>query len=155
MEAAQKHFEEQGTCIYCRIIEYETQARKRIIYENEKFVVLAPFASRIPFELRVYPKTHQYSFGMIDENDMPFAAAALQAALQSLRAALGDPAYNFFIHSVPSHMDAKQYHWHLEIIPKTAVWAGFEISTGMYISSLAPEDAASFLKGALEDKKQS
>ena len=153
-ETAQKHFEEQGSCIYCRVIEYEIQAQKRIIYENEKFVVLAPFASRIPFELRVYPKTHQCSFGMLDDADTPLAAAALQAALQSLRIALGDPAYNFFIHSTPSHVDAKHYHWHLEIIPKTAIWAGFEISTGMYISSLAPEDAAAFLKEALESKNQ-
>lgn len=150
MEAAQKHFEEQGACVYCRVIQYEIQEQKRIVYENEKFVVLAPFASRIPFELRIYPKTHEPDFGNLPEEDLLFAASALQAALQSLRVALGDPAYNFFIHSVPSHMDAKQYHWHLEIIPKTAVWAGFEISTGMYISSLAPEDAAAFLKQALE-----
>lgn len=148
-ETAQKHFTELGECIYCRVIQYELEAQKRIVYENEKFVVLAPFASRIPFELRIYPKAHQYSFGALADEDLSFAGLALQAALRSLRVALGDPAYNFFIHSTPSHVDAKHYHWHLEIVPKTAIWAGFEISTGMYISSLAPEDAASFLKEAL------
>ncbi len=151
-QAAQKHFEELGACIYCRVIEYELQVQKRIVYENEKFVVLAPFASRIPFELRIYPKTHQDNFGMLTDEDIPLASDALHAALQSLRSALGDPAYNFFIHSAPSRVDADHYHWHLEIVPKTAIWAGFEISTGMYISSLAPEDAALFLKETLEKK---
>ena len=32
----------------------------------------------------------------------------------------------------------KHYHWHLEIIPKTGIWAGFEISTGIDIATVAP-----------------
>ena len=38
------------------------------------------------------------------------------------------------------------YHWHLEIMPKTSTWAGFEISTGIEISTIEPEEAAMFLK---------
>ena len=38
------------------------------------------------------------------------------------------------------------YHWHWEIFPKTATWAGFEIGTGIEISTIEPEKAAQFLR---------
>jgi len=61
--------------------------------------------------------------------------------------ALNYPSYNFYLHTVPT--DGKKYdyyHWHWTIIPKTSIWAGFEIGTRMEISVIAPEKAAEFLR---------
>jgi len=47
------------------------------------------------------------------------------------------------------------YHWHLEVYPRLAIWAGFEKSTGMFINVVPPEDAAAELKETVraEEKK--
>jgi UDPglucose--hexose-1-phosphate uridylyltransferase len=43
--------------------------------------------------------------------------------------------------------DAREYyHWHIEVYPKLAIWAGFELSTGMYINTVTPESAAASLR---------
>ena len=42
----------------------------------------------------------------------------------------------------------RHYHWYILIIPKLATPAGFEISTGIYINSMKPEDAAAILRNA-------
>jgi len=61
---------------------------------------------------------------------------------------LKNPDYNFFLHTAPvkNGHTYDRYHWHFEILPKTAVWAGFEIGTGIEISTIRPENAAAFLR---------
>jgi UDPglucose--hexose-1-phosphate uridylyltransferase len=43
-------------------------------------------------------------------------------------------------------LSESHYHWHVEVYPKLAIWAGFEKSTGIFINTVAPEDAAERLK---------
>ena len=82
------------------------------------------------------------------DNDKKLFAEALQKALSMIYKRLDDPAYNFYIHTAPG--DGKSYdnyHWHLNILPKIAIWAGFELGAGIEISSIEPEKAAEFLRG--------
>lgn len=143
------YFERQGSCVHCAVLAYEREAGERMICENEHAAVFAPFASRAAFELRVMPRMHEARFEATSPECRRGVAEALAAALARLDAGLGGPDYNFFLHTAPlngASEDAAHYHWHLEIIPKTAVWAGFEIGTGIEISTIAPEDAAAFLR---------
>jgi len=74
-------------------------------------------------------------------------ADALQKALAKLYHGLKDPAYNFYIHTAPCDKQSYQrYHWHINILPKTNVWAGFELGAGIEISTIEPEKAAEFLR---------
>jgi UDPglucose--hexose-1-phosphate uridylyltransferase len=41
-------------------------------------------------------------------------------------------------------------HWHLELLPRLSILAGLELGAGVYINSLAPEDAAARLREAGE-----
>jgi UDPglucose--hexose-1-phosphate uridylyltransferase len=36
----------------------------------------------------------------------------------------------------------EHYHWHLEILPRLSKIAGFELASGYYINTVAPEIAA-------------
>jgi len=135
-------------CVHCVIISFEKNEKKRIIYENDRFIAFAPFASRAAFEIRIFPKKHMPMFEAINHEDISYFADSLRIALRKLYYGLGNPSYNFFIHTAPAY-DTKEfehYHWHLEILPKTAVWAGFELGTGIDISTIAPETAAAFLR---------
>ena len=109
--------------------------------------MLSPFAPIVSFETRVYPKEHKPYFEKMTEEEKILFADALRVALYKLYKGLDDPAYNFYIHTSPcDDGDYSHYHWHLNILPKTATWAGFELGTGIEISTIQPEKAAEFLR---------
>jgi UDPglucose--hexose-1-phosphate uridylyltransferase len=64
--------------------------------------------------------------------------------------ALGDPSFNYVLHTAPCNGDgvAEYYHWHLEIMPKLTKVAGFEWGSGFYINPMPPEAAAEALRAA-------
>ena len=141
-------FHKNKKCVHCLVAVFERKEKKRVIYENERFIAFTPFASRAAFEIRIFPKAHMPMFESINHEDISYFADSLKTVLRKLYEGLGNPSYNFFIHTAPAY-DTKEfehYHWHLEILPKTAVWAGFELSTGIDISTIAPEKAAAFLR---------
>ena len=147
LDGAEAFYVSQGKCVYCAMIDWDIKDGQRIIYENEKFVVLCPFASQTAFEVRVYPKEHQSCFEKITENEKKFFAEALQIALSKIYKGLNDPAYNYYIHTAPSdEANYDHYHWHLNILPRTSTWAGFELGSGIEISTIEPEKAAEFLR---------
>lgn len=141
-------FKKNKTCAHCAMIKFELRSKERIVFENNSFVALAPFASKTAFELRVYPKQHAAHFYGLTATDRSLFANALRITLGKLYRGLKNPDYNFFLHTAPVSLhEQDHYHWHFEILPKTAIWAGFEIGTGIEISTIAPESAAKFLKG--------
>ena len=127
----------------------EIKAKKRIVYQNKDAVVFAPFVSREPFELRIFPKKHLPYFEDTDDVTMKHIVEALQKALLLLEVQLHDPDYNFFIHTAPLENKKKfgHYHWHIEIQPKTSIAAGFELGTGVEVNVVDPDDAAAMLRG--------
>jgi UDPglucose--hexose-1-phosphate uridylyltransferase len=62
---------------------------------------------------------------------------------------VNDPPYNFGFHLALNKKAHKHYHWHLEVYPRLAIWAGFEKSTGVYINTVTPEAAAEGLRKAI------
>lgn len=147
LRGSKQHFDRYERCVHCDMIQWDLQENQRIIFENDSFVALCPFASRVAFEVRIYPKAHLSYFEEITEEQKEHFAEALSVATQKLFKGLNDPDYNYFIHTAPVDGGKhRYYHWHLEIMPKTSTWAGFEISTGIEISTIEPEEAAAFLK---------
>jgi len=147
LDGAETFYRSQGKCVYCTMIEWELKDKKRIIYENDKFLVVCPFAAQVAFEIRVYPKEHQPYFEKMTEQDKELFADAMQKGLSKLYRGLEDPAYNFYFHTAPcGEGNYDQYHWHLNILPKTNIWAGFELGVGIEISTIEPEKAAEFLR---------
>jgi UDPglucose--hexose-1-phosphate uridylyltransferase len=145
---AESYFQRNGRCVHCDVLNFEQNAMVRKVYENEHFVAVCPYASKTAFEIRIFPKVHSPEFQMISPSEITTLGSALQKIVYKLWKGLGDPSYNFFIHTAPSfdHMTYPNYHWHIEILPKTAIWAGFEIGTGIEISTITPEAAAEFLR---------
>jgi UDPglucose--hexose-1-phosphate uridylyltransferase len=144
---AEQYFSSNKKCVYCAMIQWETEHQQRIVFENDSFIAFCPFASRAAFEIWVLPKNHQPYFERSSDEDKISAAQALREALGAIMEKLGSPAYNFYLHTSPCDgKDYEHYHWHIEILPKTSVWAGFELSTGIEVSTIKPEDAAKYLR---------
>lgn len=146
LDAIESYQARQSECLVCAMIEAERSHSKRLVAENEHFLVFCPFASRVPFEMYVVPKKHQNAFEQSDEAQLHSLASMLKILFSRLRARLGDPPYNAFLHTRPLRGRKRDYHWHFVIMPKISIVAGFEFGTDIMINVAEPEVAAEFLR---------
>ena len=153
VEGADDYFQEHGKTVHCTLIAWEREQQKRIVFENERCIVLCPFVSKMPYEMRVFPKAHAPRFELSPLDELTCIAEALTTALRALEKTLNDPPYNFYIHTAPVEKDPlvnyDYYHWHIEIVPKLKIDAGFELGTGLALNPVDPDIAASELCKAL------
>lgn len=134
-------------CVHCIMIDWEKEDKKRIVFENDDFVAFCPFVSRAAFEVRIFPKDHKPYFERVTNEDKKGLAEMLKVILRKINRGLNGSAFNFFIHTAPCDgKDYPHYHWHIEVLPKTSIWAGFELGTGVEISTVEPEEAAKYLR---------
>jgi UDPglucose--hexose-1-phosphate uridylyltransferase len=140
---------EREDCVFCDIISKETEG-PRSIWESRNFVAFAPWASVHPFEFWIFPKRHQSTILDMNPNEIKNLARAFRVCFGGLNRLLEDPPYNFGFHMVSD----RRYHWHLEVYPRLAIWAGFEKSTGMFINVVSPEEAARSLREALGKEEE-
>ena len=147
LRGSKDYYHEQAKCVHCEMIQWDIADGKRILFENQYVVALCPYASRIAFEIRIYPKQHQSYFEQSMKETRDALAEAFVVTLKQLSSALKDPDYNYFLHSAPfDGNDNDHYHWHWEVLPKSSTWAGFEWGSGIEISTIEPEEAAAYLK---------
>lgn len=129
------YYSKNKRCVMCDIIKNEIRIKKRIIFKNSDFIAFAPFASRFNFEIWISPVNHNPHFYC--EKDFKKLSDALKDVFSKLHYSIGRLSYNMIIHTAPS-MENK-FHWHIEILPKIAMPAGFEWGSGFYINSISPE----------------
>jgi UDPglucose--hexose-1-phosphate uridylyltransferase len=150
LDGSRRYFELKERCVFSDIIDQETgegQGR-RVVSSTARYIALAPFAPRFPFETWILPVTRRAAYHTIDDDgEMMELAGLLKDTLGRLNAALDTPPYNLVLHTAPlGEPDLPYFHWHLEIMPKLTRVAGFEIGSGFYINPTPPEDAAQFLR---------
>jgi UDPglucose--hexose-1-phosphate uridylyltransferase len=147
LEGARAYYAYKERCVFCDIIHKERRDKARVIYENADHVVIAPYASRFPFETWVLPRQHRAALERADHAEMRGLADALRVAVAKLQRGLDDPPYNITLHTAPfSDGGAPHYHFHFEILPSLATPAGFEWGSGFHINPTPPEEAARFLR---------
>jgi len=148
LAVASEHFEKTNHCLFCDALQEELNARERVLTSNQHFIAIAPYASKTPFEIWVFPRKHNSSFCSLAANIMPDLADILKLVLHSMNSLLDHPPYNMVLHTLSNETNDR-YHWHLELLPRLTRQAGFDWSTGFYVNPTPPEDAARFLKEAL------
>lgn len=147
LHGAKQYYDYKERCIFCDIIKQELHEKSRVIAINDQFLAIEPFASRFPFETWLMPRFHESRFENLNTQQIPALVSLLKETLQRLALALNRPPYNMMIHTLPlDSREQKEYHWHIEIIPKLTKVAGFEWGSGFYINPTIPEDAAKFLR---------
>lgn len=147
LAGAKDYFEHNKKCAHCEMNKWDIKNRERIVFENQEFLVVCPFASKSAFEISIIPKEHLPYFEKITDLQKKYLAEAFFAAMRKLYKGLSDPPYNFYLQTAPC--DGRKhdyYHWHWVIAPKTSILAGFEMSTGIEISTIMPEEAAEYLR---------
>ncbi len=71
----------------------------------------------------------------------------LRTVLRKLYCGLGNPDFNYIVHSAPIEDEDKDYYiWHIQVLPRLTLQAGFELGSGMYINVALPEETAAFMR---------
>jgi UDPglucose--hexose-1-phosphate uridylyltransferase len=146
LNGAKEHFKSKKRCIFCDIIRQELAEGTRVVAENQEFVILSPYAPKSPFETWILPKKHASRFEDLSDEQLPYLSQIMHLLMKKISDTLGDPPYNYIIHTAPLHSDHEYYHWHIEVMPKLTQIAGFEWGSGFHINPTSPEDAAKALR---------
>ncbi len=131
-------------CILCQMIKEVEEKGDLVVMAAENFVVFCPFASRLPYEIWIVPRTHQTKFeecGQLDELAELFTEVMLR-----LQQRLDDPPFNYWIHTYPLRDESRPYHWHIEVLPRLTTPGGLELGAGVWVNVVAPEQAAAALR---------
>jgi UDPglucose--hexose-1-phosphate uridylyltransferase len=130
-----------GQSLLGDLIAEEVRLRERIVAIDEEAVLIAPYASQMPFQLMLAPRRPRARF----EDDGPSGAALLHDGLCRLARHLGSsPPLNLFVRTAP--LGAEHFCWRIDILPRLTHLAGLELSTGVNLNIVAPEHAAALLR---------
>lgn len=145
---AKNYYDENKSCMFCEMVRFEGEVKKRIVLENRSFLCFVPFAAEVPFEVWIVPKRHSSSLMSISGAEKTDLAAALKDILTRIHARLNDPDYNFILYSFENDLGGGAYlHWYIQIRPRLTITGGFEIGSGTFINPSLPEMDCDFLSG--------
>jgi UDPglucose--hexose-1-phosphate uridylyltransferase len=130
-----------GQSLLGDLVAEEVRLGERIVAIDEEAVLLAPYASRLPFQLMLAPRTPRPRF----ENGGPSGAALLHDGLCRLARHLGSsPPLNLWVRTAPRGAD--RFCWRVDVLPRLTHLAGLELSTDVNVNIVAPERAAALLR---------
>ncbi len=131
-------------CLMCDILKMELKEKKRIVYENDCFVGVVPFASLSPYHTWIVPKKHHASFR--ECVDLEALADIMTNVCHMSFHALENPDYNFILQSLSHYeRESEYFHWYFSVIYHMVRRGGIEFAGGLFSNPLMPEDAASHL----------
>jgi UDPglucose--hexose-1-phosphate uridylyltransferase len=152
IQGSDDYMQQHGVPVHQAMIDWELKENKRIVFENEQFIAFCQFVSKAGYEVRIFPKKQSPHFELSDDVTLGQCANILNVVLRKLHNALDDVDYNFYIHTAPVQRDPllsyDYYHWHIEVVPRIPIAAGFELSTAIYINPFDPDDCAEQLRRA-------
>jgi UDPglucose--hexose-1-phosphate uridylyltransferase len=143
-ETVQSSLNELGVCPMCQVVGAETGGPRQII-ATDFYVAFAPWVSTTNHEFWIYPKRHQTSILKLSQKEMMDLSLMLRSTLGGMAKALDSPGFNLVFHSSSEKKTTKQIHWHIEVYPKSASWAGLELGAGIFVNAVSPESAAQAL----------
>jgi len=133
--------------LFSEIISLELEHKNRIVEENKRFVAMAPWYSRTPYQVSLYQKEGYSRFEDIRDKDLESLSEIFTKVMKKLISALGDLPFNFVLYNLPfTEKDDAGFNWYIEILPAIGGAGGFEAATGTYINTVLPEKAAETLR---------
>ncbi len=130
-----------GGNLLADLVQEEVRRRERIVAIDDDTVLMAPYGSRVGYQLLIAPRRGRASF----EADGPTGAAMLHDALRRLRTRFGStPPLVAFIRTAPR--GAEHFCWRIELLPQLRPPGALELGTGLQLNAVAPERVASELR---------
>lgn len=156
LAVAREFFARKKRAIFEDILREEARVGSRMVYENSGFAAFCPYASRVPFELAIFPKRQVPDFHGITDAERAQLADVFRQVFGRLARALDEPPYQLALFTAPSRTARRDYwntidldfRWHLEVLPRLAPSDAFDLATGCHVNTVRPERAAEFLRAS-------
>lgn len=152
---AREHFTQHGTGLLASQIAVERAVKERVLLDDGAWFAACPFAPRHPYEVWLAPQVPEGQpaptpFSAQGRDALAQLGAHLQRLVRATLAAAGKRDYNLVLHQAPvAERDAPHAFWCIEIAPRGGGGAGFELSTGLAMTSTRPEANAARIRAEL------
>ena len=150
------HLEERGECLLCAYAAFELERQERVVYADDRTVVVVPFWATWPFEAMVLGRPHRGSLAEYDASERASLAHAIKALVTQYDKLFGVPfPYSMGFHQRPTDgSEHAEWHAHGHFYPPLLRSAtvrkymvGYEM-LGQPQRDLTAEDAAQHLRDA-------
>lgn len=157
VNSAKKYLSENGKCIFCDMLEKETQAEKRIIFKTEHFTVFLPFFCEYPYGVYIMANRHVSNIAEFTDEEKRDFAKVMKETTGMLDSLFGFKfPYMMCMHNAPVNgEDSSEYfHFHVEFFPpmrsadKIKFNASSETGAWAHCNPTAPEAKAEELREA-------
>jgi len=157
LRAAREWYKSHERCAFCDILRQEIRQEKRVVENVSDYHAFCPYASRVPYEVWLMPRTHNHQFEHVLPGENRRQLANLLG--RTLRRLLQTSAsFHMVVHTAPSTLQTKgelsdywrtiaeDYHWHIEILPIVEARSKSYSIKEVYFNGTLPEDAATRLR---------
>jgi UDPglucose--hexose-1-phosphate uridylyltransferase len=159
-KSSKSYWEENKSCLFCKVVDTELKDGSRIIEENDNFVSFIPYFAKWPLEVHIYPKQHYSYISDIPSSQSENFAIIIKHTVQRLDKIYGfTMPYVFSQHNAPYNIDeTSHFHYHIEIYPpyrakdRIKYIAGVEMGTHTFINPTNPQEEAQKLRNIQLDE---
>lgn len=155
LDACREHYDEKKSCLICDMLKDETEDGRRIIFENDDFIVFLPFFCEYPYGIYIASKRHMQNLTQFSEREKNNLAKAIREAAGTLDSLFDMPfPYMMCMHQDPVNSGdvSEYYHFHIEFFPpmrskeKQKFNASSETGAWAHCNPTAPEEKAEELR---------
>jgi len=132
----------------------DARSAGRVVAESGGLVALVPPAPRQPFETWIMTRLPERHFHDTSRERVMALADLTRDMVGRLDRVAPGCDFNWWLHQAPFLRTATDteltgaWHWHLEMLPRLAELAGFELGTGCHITTVSAEESARRLQEA-------
>lgn len=157
VNSAKKYLSENGKCIFCDMLEKETEAEKRIIFKTEHFTVFLPFFCEYPYGVYIMANRHVSNIAEFTDEEKRDFAKVMKETTGMLDSLFGFKfPYMMCMHNAPVNGEdpSEYFHFHVEFFPpmrsadKIKFNASSETGAWAHCNPTAPEAKAEELREA-------
>ncbi|MGL6105948.1 galactose-1-phosphate uridylyltransferase [Romboutsia sp.] len=139
---AKEYYDKNNSCIYLDVIDNEIKFEKRIVHNNDKFLVIVPYVTKYTGEIRVILK-EKIRFEELNDIHIKELSSMFNKLFKNLYKVNGYSPFNLCIHTHPINIESEKYfNLHMHIYPRKYSFGGFELGSGIYVSSINPDEFA-------------
>ena len=123
-----------GGNLLADLVQEEVRRRERLVAVDDEAVLMAPYASRLPYQLMLAPR--RAARPLRGRRAVRRRAAARRAAAPARAASA--PRRRSTCGSAPRRAGRTHFCWRIDILPRLTPLAGLELGTGLHLCVVAP-----------------
>lgn len=157
LQSCREHFDENGSCLVCDMLEDEVNDGRRVIFENEDFITFLPFFCEYPYGVYIAAKRHFSNLTQMSEREKDNLAKILKETAGMLDS-LFDYTFPYMMCMYQNPVNSEDvsdcYHFHIAFYPpmrsadKIKFNASSETGAWAHCNPTAPEEKAKELREA-------